>query len=545
MNPSRWLAVVLAAFVLASPAFAAPNPLCGITHPTDVVLRCDDEPRGPPADSGDAADPATEPSNTAPAHGGGSGAAGTAFEPPPSAATFATARDDPSRVIVRFRPGTRAPVVKQTFEAAGVEVEHEIPVLALYGGRTEPAHRDDALRRLERAPAVESAEREMRVSIAGTNPNDPAWAAQSGLRVVGLPEAWELSRGSEAVVVAVVDTGVDASHPDLTGRVLPGRDFANGDADPADDHGHGTAVAGIVGARTDNREGIAGVCWFCPLVPVKVLGSDGSGTTTAVAAGIVWAVDNGADVVNLSLGGPEVDGALNDAVAYARSSGATVVAAAGNNGVTTWFFPAASPGAIAVAATDDRDRFYSWSNRGPWVAVSAPGCNNTAVPGGYALFCGTSAATPIVAGLAALAISRNPNLGPAGVEQAILGSSVPLGPDLAHGRVDARATLERVPPAQATTHTITFVGELGRGTTEETFRRSVGAGPMTATLRFAGKSRLTLRLLAPDGRVLEQRSGTSPVVLSRPVGAGGHAFVVSGRPRVRMRFTLTVVHVGR
>src|SRR5206468_9137630 len=127
-----------------------------------------------------------------------------------------------------------------------------------------------------------------------TTPDDSDWPLQEGLRVAGFPKAWDVTRGAARVVVAVLDSGVDPNQPDLRGALVPGRDFVNSDADAADDHGHGTAVAGVIAARANNREGAAGVCWRCSVMPVKVLDSHGTGDDTVIAAGIVWAVDHGA-----------------------------------------------------------------------------------------------------------------------------------------------------------------------------------------------------------------------------------------------------------
>src|SRR5206468_13102282 len=186
-------------------------------------------------------------------------------------------------------------------------------------------------------------------------------------------------------------------------------DFIGNDADPPDDHGHGTAVAGVIAARANNHVGGAGSCWRCLVMPIKVLDSKGSGDDTVIAAGIVWATDHGARVINLSLGGPGTSVELTNALAYATGKGVMVVAAAGNSGTTTQFFPAADPRAISVAATTVTDRRYSWSNFGPWVRVAAPGCNVAPIlAGGYGNFCGTSSATPVVAGLVALELSAVP-----------------------------------------------------------------------------------------------------------------------------------------
>ena len=250
------------------------------------------------------------------------------------------------------------------------------------------------------------------------SPNDVHWPGQWGLHRAGFASAWNLAQGSRRTIIGVVDTGVDRSHPDLRAAVLSGYDFVDGDANPSDEHGHGTAVAGILAARGNNRTGIAGACWRCRILPVRVLARNGTGNATTVAAGITWAVDHGADVINLSLGGGRSTPALEHALAYAARRDVVLVAAAGNDGSTRRFYPAASRHVVAVAATNRSDGIYRWSNRGGWIDTAAPGCNvATWRGGGYATFCGTSSAASLVAGLAALVRSANPEASAAEIER--------------------------------------------------------------------------------------------------------------------------------
>ena len=259
-----------------------------------------------------------------------------------------------------------------------------------------------------------------------------------------LPLAWEVTKGAPGVVVAVVDTGVEADHPALRGRVLPGHDFVNGDDDASDDNGHGTAVAGIV-ASAEVVPGIAGACTECRILPVKVLGADGTGSWGTIAAGVVWAVDHGAQVVNLSIGAPRAPDAIGGAVAYAISKGVIVVAAAGNAGIDQSFYPAAYPGVVSVAGVDDANARYPWSNFGPWVTLTAPGCLGTTWIGAQYRtdFCGTSAAAPFVAGIAGLARAFRPDLGADAFAGAFAASATPLadGSTARAGLVNANALL--------------------------------------------------------------------------------------------------------
>ena len=298
-------------------------------------------------------------------------------------------------------------------------------------------------------PAVAYVERDQVARIAAVTPDDPAYGDQWGLKKAGVDTAWQTTRGSAAIVVAVVDTGVKGL-PDLAGRVLPGRDFVHDDNDAADDQGHGTMTAGVIAARGDNRTGIAGICWTCRILPVKVLGRDGSGSYSDIAQGIRWSADQGADIINLSLGGAADSQLLRDAVDYASGKGALVIAAAGNAGSAVPHYPAAIPAVLAVGASTTTDRRYSWSNYGSsWVDIAAPGCNPAqALNGLVGQFCGTSSATPFVAGVAALLASTTPTPTAATMRTAlttsadgIAGTWVPQS----SGRVDAAAALASLP----------------------------------------------------------------------------------------------------
>ena len=256
---------------------------------------------------------------------------------------------------------------------------------------------------------------------------------------VHAPQAWVITTGGSDVTVAVVDSGVDADHPDLVGKLLRGRNFVGGAPDPNDtddDCGHGTHVAGIAAASSNNAAGIAGVSWGARILPVKALYRDTSGRVIGydswIANGIVYAADSGAEIINLSLGGTSVSPTLASAVDYAYERGILVVAAAGNcgdssyplNGCTSlnqWIYPAASAHTLAVAATDRQDLRASFSTQASYVDVAAPGASIVSTyPDGYASLSGTSMATPFVSGLAALLLSRYPDYTPDQLARAIV-----------------------------------------------------------------------------------------------------------------------------
>lgn len=274
------------------------------------------------------------------------------------------------------------------------------------------------------------------VARIGAGSGDPYYPRQWHLPRIGAERAWEVSRGAPEITVAVVDTGVDSSHPDLSGRVLAGYDFVDGDSDPCDENGHGTYVAGILAAAGDNGLGVAGVAWRVRVLPVRVLDKSGQGYYSDVAAGIRYAADRGAKVINLSLGGGAYSRALQEAVDYARSRGSLPVAAAGNGAAQSLDYPAACNGVIAVGATDENDLPAPFSNRGGELDIMAPGVSIlSAYPGNrYTSMSGTSAAAPQVSGAAALLLSVNGALSANEVERMLLTTARDLGEP---GRDDA------------------------------------------------------------------------------------------------------------
>ena len=379
-------------------------------------------------------------------------------------------------VLVHFDKNTSAAAQKALIERVGGRKTSTIPRLGTAVVSVPLAKTEAVLTTLERLPGVSYAETDGVVHAYAVTVNDPYLNSSSWqLANPNFPDAWSLTTGSSNIVVAVVDTGVQPNHPDL-GTLVPGYDFVNDDENTSDDEGHGTAVAGIVAAQGNNDQGIAGVCWQCRIMPVKVLDSEGLGTDSDVASGIVWAVDHRAEVINLSLGGPDSSQTLAGAVSYAQSRGVVVVAAAGNEG--QWQvpdYPAAYPGVISVGAVGEADHYYDFSNWGSWVQVEAPGCTNTTHwsdivrPDSlyYNLgdpdvsyyptpsqFCGTSAAAPFVAGLAGLARSYNPSASALSIADAIEQTATPRPPvygegNSVYGFIDASAAIQAIALAPA------------------------------------------------------------------------------------------------
>lgn len=338
-------------------------------------------------------------------------------------------RYDSHRIIVKFRATASA----QQVQSISRFVAGAVPSLGLSVLNVGLRGASAQLSALTSAGAVEYSEPDALVSTRLTT-NDPDLARQYGHRSIHLGEAWDISMGDPRVVVAVVDTGIDLTHPDLRDRLVPGISFVPGTSGPMDDNGHGTHVAGIIAASANNGVGIAGVAPHCRLMPVKVLDAKGNGNTSDIVAGVVYAAEHGARVINLSLGGEGGGKALETAIGYAQRRGCVVVAAMGNDGANTQDYPASYPGVIAVGAVDSQDQVASYSNFGRWISVVAPGDEvystmptyhvtlDDEEPGadiGYGTLSGTSMATPYVSGLAALLCSVNPNLTPRGVKTLI------------------------------------------------------------------------------------------------------------------------------
>ncbi len=263
-------------------------------------------------------------------------------------------------------------------------------------------------------------------------PNDPFYASQWALARLGAEQAWEISSdASNPIIIAIVDTGVDLDHPDLAGKIVPGYNFVDNNNNPMDNNGHGTHVAGIAAAVANNGVGISGVSWSSKIMPIKALDDKGAGNDYLVAQGITWAVDNGANIVNLSFGGIQYSTVLKDAVDYAAQKGVVVIAAAGNeagNGNPV-FYPAALDNVVAVGATDSFDKHAAFSNYGSYIDISAPGVSvlSTIWDNRYGYMSGTSMAAPFVSGAASLILSLNPRMSRDQVEERIKQSADDLG----------------------------------------------------------------------------------------------------------------------
>lgn len=357
-----------------------------------------------------------------------------------------TPRYDPSTILVRF--ADRASSTRD-IRAAGDEplgaTPNGVSIVKIREGRTV----DERVAAYERRPGVLYAEPNFLASMDLAPPDDPAYPSQWGLGAIDALAGWTVHPGSYSATgpkIAIADSGVDSTHPDLAAAVVAGSgaNCLTGVCSAGaalDDQGHGTHVAGIASAVVNNGVGIAGVAVGSAIVPVKVLDSAGTGSYAAVVSGILWAVDRGVRVVNLSLGGYGYSTTLCDAVSRASSRGVLVVAAAGNDGTSQPLYPAACPGAVGIAATDSGDGSPTWSNWGaPNTFASAPGASIYSTywdAGGptYATRSGTSMAAPHASGLAALLFGQDPARTPTEVREVLartarkVGTSAEYGPD--------------------------------------------------------------------------------------------------------------------
>lgn len=304
---------------------------------------------------------------------------------------------------------------------------------------------------------VLSAELDFLIPPAEVVPNDPSYTSLNwSLRKIGGPNAWTYSTGSASIIVAVLDSGVDGNHPELQGRLVPGWNFYNNNADTSDVYGHGTKVAGTVAAVSNNALGIASVCWNCMVMPIRTSDTSGYATWSNMAAGLTWAADHGAKVANMSYA-VTTSSTVTSAAQYFWNKGGILTASAGNN--STFDSTADNPYIVTVSATDGNDALYSWSNTGNNIDVSAPGCVGTTIRGGtVGSACGTSFAAPTTAGVLALMWSLNPTLSPTQALKILKDSADDRGtagfdPTFGWGRVNADRALTMANSASRTTDT--------------------------------------------------------------------------------------------
>ena len=272
-------------------------------------------------------------------------------------------------------------------------------------------------------------------------PNDPYYFSAWHLQKIGAMEAWDHSLGA-GVTIAILDSGIDAAHPDLATRLVPGWNFYDNNSNTSDVYGHGTIVAGTAAAASNNSTGVASVAGQSKIMPIRVTDLSGGGYSSMIASGLIYAADHGIRVASISFANMPSRSAVVTAAQYMKDKGGLVVVAAGNSGIDENFTPAKAM--IPVSATDGNDIRAGWSSYGSYVALSAPGVGiwSTAMGGGYGAYSGTSVSSPVTAGVVALMMSANPTLPNADVEKLLFSTALDLGdmgrdPYYGYGRVDA------------------------------------------------------------------------------------------------------------
>ena len=373
--------------------------------------------------------------------------------------TSASASVDPEqheRLIVGFQGGSVQALDTPDLSVSDFEVLTELTELnAVVVSVSDP---DRFVEEVSQCPGVKFVERDVNVYALETSPyvpDDNRYAEQWGPEMIGAEYAWKIERGGSSVIVAIIDTGVDYTHPDLSNYIAGGYDWVNNDDDPRDDHGHGTHCAGIAAATINNTLGIAGISQSA-IMAEKVLDSDGSGSSSTTAEAIRHAADSGADIISMSLGAAESTHIMEEACRYAWEKGCILVAAAGNDGTSLVSYPAAYDTVIAVGSVGKTGLRSPFSNYGTNLELVAPGESilSTAPGNTYSLKSGTSMACPHVSGVAALVLSRYPGMSNLEVRKRLADTADDLGSPgkdarYGYGLVNAFAALgggEAVPP---------------------------------------------------------------------------------------------------
>ncbi len=363
----------------------------------------------------------------------------------------------PGQVIIRLKAGVQLPasgnLANIPVSLNGLFRQLGVSKWKSMGGQTNvyllllSSGVDDAIAALQDNADVQEAEANyiLKYDDAPTTtvPNDPLYLSkQWHLDKIQAQQAWAITTGSRNVKVAIVDSGIDETHPDLAGKVIKRYDFLNDQSTVVDEVGHGTAVASFITSNTNDGVGLAGLNWNVSLLNLKAGGEQLF--SFDVARAIIFATDNGAQVINGSFGGGTTTMVQNVAIDYAVSHNVVLVFSSGNGGSSAPQFPARNPGVIAVGATNQADEVTAFSSYGPHVSLSAPGAGVWAAQpgGGYTAINGTSFSSPIVAGVAALMLSVNPNLTPLDVKNILEGTADDISgrgftPQAGWGRVNA------------------------------------------------------------------------------------------------------------
>ncbi len=360
-------------------------------------------------------------------------------------------------LLVQPFPGADAKALADLYKHAEATVVEQLPEIDVAVLRVSAESLPAAAATLAASGLIETLQKNY-IFTPEAAPNDPLFTRQEHLTQIGAAAAWDISVGASTIPIAIVDTGVDGLHADLAARIIDGWNLYNGNADFADVMGHGTQVAGVAAAASNNGVGVAGVTWDCPVIAVRVGDSQGLSTARHIAGGILWAASHGAKVINVSFAPLWSDQVVRSAAQQAFSRGALVVISAGNGGGTQTAI--GYDEGLFVAAVNPLDEIASFSDRGPFVDISAPGTGvrTTTRGGDYGMANGTSFAAPIVSGVAALVWSVQPDARPVWVQQVLLTTARDLGvsgDDAVYGvgLVDAAAAVAKAAQTPVTPDT--------------------------------------------------------------------------------------------
>jgi len=408
-----------------------------------------------------------------------------------------------------------------------------------------PAHAEEAVvRALSHNPNVEFAELDKAVELSATTPNDPQFPSAWHLPKINATTAWDFSK-ADGIVIAILDTGVDGSHPDLAKQMIPGWNAVDGSTVTSDIYGHGTAVAGTAAAASNNATGVAAIAWNAKIMPVRITNrTDGYAYWSDIARGLDWAANNGADVANISYGVTS-SSTISNAAQKMRSKGGLVVVAAGNDGKDPGY--ADNKYMISVSATTSTDAKASWSNYGAYIDVGAPGSSilTTNRGGGYGNWSGTSFASPATAGVIALIMSANPALTPDDIERVLENSADKIAgswsPYYGNGRINASnavqlAMTSKVSDTTAPTATIfsPSAGAVVNGIVQVEVNAGDNVGVTEVSLYANG------RLIGTDGTTPYQFSWDTASAVNGSVILTAHAIDAAGNDGVSSGLSVNV-----
>lgn len=470
-----------------------------------------------------------------------------AFALPPNTEA-ASQRWAPGRLLIQTKAGFSSGAFDALLNSQGARFKRRLKNLDTELISVPAGDEDKIARLLARHPHIKFVEKDMRVPMQFV-PNDPIYPKQWHLAKIQAPAAWDMSAGN-GITVAVLDTGVDASHPDLAPRLVPGWNAVNGGNDTRDINGHGTAVAGTVVTATNNGYGVASVAWAAKLMPIRITNdSTGYAYWSDIANGVIWAADHGAKVVNVSYGVSN-SAAITSAAQYLRGKGGLLVSAAMNE--SAYLSDPDNPYIITVSATDYNDAKTSWSNYGPSIDVAAPGLYIPTTMRGnlYGSWSGTSFASPIAAGVIAMIMQTNPTLVPDQVERVLEQSAddptpgVDFDPKFGHGRVNAAKAvllaantlpLDTQPPTASIT--APSANSTVKGLVPVTVAASDKVG-VTQVVLYAGGQQVGVDTVAPY-----QFSWDSSLVADGSVTLSAEAYDAAGNKGLASPVTVNVDNI--